>query len=388
MSNYCTRCGSKTHQDSLFCETCGSKLAPSKLNSRSANLSQSNNKFGGESTQRPSPPRYSPTTPHYPYRRKSNHRLGLIIGIIIIGVIVIGSLSALFIGFIPILNYVDSHEYVGTHDYTITNINFTQIDVIIDNSIGSVNVFYVEDLPVVLDAKINVYARDENVLSGSEVADVGEYSRDHLYFQFTPYSDSSWNADYTYDIDLHISKQLKSNLQIDISTGSIFVDAEDVLIGELFLETSTGSIEAYFTNVKFNNSELNYYHIDTSTGSVTTRFHNVTYTNMTNNPLWSISTSTGSVNLDLSQEGELNSSLDIGYNVGTSTGSVICDFRLNDTIGYYLDASTSLGDIIIEGFNPEISLPYTSENYHTASSKYNLILSTSTGSIEIYNEPW
>ncbi|MHA2032969.1 MAG: hypothetical protein ACW99Q_26675, partial [Candidatus Kariarchaeaceae archaeon] len=172
-----------------------------------------------------------------------------------------------------------------------------------------------------------------------------------------------------------------------ISTGSIFIDAVDVLIGELFLETSTGSIEAYFTNVQFNNSEYNYYQIDTSTGSVTTRFHNVTYRNMTNNPQWSISTSTGSVNIDLFHEEALNSSLDIDYDVSTSTGSVICNFGLNDVIGYYLDASTSLGDINIEGYSSVISLPFTSENYQTASLKYILTLSTSTGSIEIYHEP-
>jgi rRNA maturation protein Nop10 len=387
MSNYCSRCGSKTYQDSLFCETCGSKLKPSKLNSRSVNLSQSDNKFAGEFTQRTSPPPYSPTTPYYPYRRKSNHRLGLILGIIIIGVIVISSLGVLFIGFIPILDLVDSHEYVGTHEYSITNNNFTQIDVIIDNSIGSVNVFYVEDLATVLDAQIHVYAKDQRALYESDVADVGEYSGNHLYFQFTPYSDSFWNNDYIYDIDLYISKRLKSNLQIDISTGSIFIDAVDVLIGELFLETSTGSIEAYFTNVQFNNSEYNYYQIDTSTGSVTTRFHNVTYRNMTNNPQWSISTSTGSVNIDLFHEEALNSSLDIDYDVSTSTGSVICNFGLNDVIGYYLDASTSLGDINIEGYSSVISLPFTSENYQTASLKYILTLSTSTGSIEIYHEP-
>lgn len=384
MSNYCSKCGSKTYQDSLFCETCGSKLTPSKLNSRGVHLSQSDNMFADELPKRTIPPRYSSAAPQYPYRRKSNHRLGLIIGIIIIGVIVISSLSILFIGFIPLIGVVDSHEYVGTHDYEITNNNFTQIDIIIDNSIGSVNVFYVEDLPIVLNAQIHVYANDQRDFYQSDVADVGEYSGDHLYFQFTPYSDSSWNTDYTYDIDLHISKELKSNLQIDISTGSIFVDASDVLIGELFLEASTGSIEAYFTNVQFNNSEYNYYQIDTSTGSVTTRFHNVTYTNMTNNPLWSISTSTGSVNLDLSQEGALNSSLDISYNVGTSTGSVTCNFGLNDVIGYYLDASTSLGDIMDVGFSSDISFPYTSENYQIASLKYILILSTSTGSIEIY----
>jgi len=386
MSNYCSKCGSKTYQDSLFCETCGSKLTPSKLNSRGVHLSQSDNIFADELPKRTIPPRYSSAAPQYPYSRKSKSRLGLIIGIIIIGVIVIGSLSALFIGFIPLLDFIDSHEYVGTHDYTITNDNFTQIDVIIDNSIGSVNVFYVEDLSTVLDAQIHVYAKDQSDFYKSDVADVGEYSEDHLYFQFTPYSDSSWNTEYTYDIDLYISKKLESNLQIDISTGSIFVEACDVMIGELFLETSTGSIEAYFTNVLFNNSEYNYYQIDTSTGSVTTRFHNVTYTDMTNNPQWSISTSTGSVNLDLVDSVASNSSLAIDYDVSTSTGSVTGNFILNDSIGYYLDASTSLGDIMVNGFSSGNSLIYTSENYQTASLKYILILSTSTGSIEIYRE--
>ena len=386
MSRYCPKCGSKTYQDSLFCETCGSQLTPSKLNSRSVNLSQSENSVKDEFTKRTSSPRYSSTAPQYSYRRKSNHRVGLIIGIIIIGVISISSLSMLLIGFFPMLDFADPYEYVGSHDYKITNNNFTQIDVIIDNSIGSVNVFYTENSLTVLDAQIHVYAKDQRDFYESDAADVGEYSGDHLYFQFTPYSDSFWNADYTYDIDLYISKELKSNLQIEISTGSIMVDARDVLLGEVFLETSTGSIEVFFTNVQFNNSDHNYFQIDTSTGSVNTRFHNVTYTNMTNNPHWSISASTGSVNLDLSQEVALNSSLDIEYDVSTSTGSVTCNFGLNDVIEYYLDASTSLGEIMVEGFSSEISLPYTSENYQTTSLKYILLLSTSTGSIEIFRD--
>jgi hypothetical protein len=383
MANFCTTCGSKTYPDSLFCESCGSKLTPST--SSGINLSPQENNYRNDFTKRSSVSQYPSSTPQYPYRRKSHKRLGWVIGIIIISVIGFSLLTMFFTGFIPLLNPTFSHEYVGSHDYTITD-NFTKLDIIIDNSVGSVNVFYVENASITLDAQIHVYAKNQKDLYGSEIADVGTYEADHLYFQFTPYSVSSWNSDYHYDIDLLLSPKLESNLQIDVSTGSIMVDASDTVIGEVFLETSTGSIEAYFTNVEFNNSEYSFYQVDTSTGSVNTHFHNVTYTDMSNNPQWMISTSTGSVNFEIFQETAVNSTLDIEYDVSAFTGSITCNYGFHGDIGYYLDASTSLGDIMVEGFNSSISFPYTSEKYQTTTIDYILILSTSTGSIEIFNE--
>ncbi len=394
MANFCPKCGSKTHEDSLFCENCGNQLTPSKLRPRNLSPSQpavqSRSEFSNRSSSyRYSSPTSSMSSDHSGYRdrKKPNNRLGLLIGIIVIGVIGISALSALFIGILPILDITNSHEYVGSHDYHVTNENFTHLEVIIDNSIGSVNVFFEEDLSAVLDAQIHVYARNDYDLYGSDVADVGQFNNNSFYFQFTPYSDSSWNSYYTYDVDLYISSKLATKLQIDVSTGSIMVDVRHALIEELFLETSTGSIDATFRNVQFNNSEYSYYQIHTSTGSVNTYFKDVTYTDETNNPYWEISTSTGSVHLGLFQEVENNSSLVIDYDVSTSTGSVTCNFGLNDIIGYTLDASTSLGDIMVEGYGSAISLPYNSENYQNASLKYNIDLSTLTGSIEIYHEP-
>ena len=384
MSNYCPTCGSKTYPDSVFCENCGSKLTPKT--SRGVDLSQQKNSYRDEFTNRTSASPYSSTTPQYRYRKKPHNRLGWVIGIIIISIVGFSILSMFVTGLIPLFNSFGTYEYVGTHDYSITNDNFTQVDVIIDNSIGDVNVFYVEDSLTALDAQINVYAKNQRDLSGSDGADIGAYSADHSYFQFTPYSDSSWNSDYKYDIDLYILITLKTNLQIDVSTGSIMVDVHDVELGEVFLETSTGSIEAFFTNILLNNSQYNNYQIVTSTGSIDTRFHNVSYTDNGNTPHWSISASTGTINFELFQWETLNSSVNIEYDVSTSTGSVTCSFGLNDSIGYYLDASTSLGDIIIEGFNPEVSLPYHNEEYQAAPVNYVLILSTSTGSIEIYYE--
>ena len=386
MSNYCPKCGSRTYQDSLFCEMCGSQLTSSKTISRNVDRYQPENKQVGEFSRRTSAPRYSSATTHR-YRRKSHNRLGFIVGIIVIGVIGFSFLSMFFSGFIPILNFSNPYQYVGSHDYMITNTNYTHLHVIIDNSIGSVNVFYVDSTPTTLDAQIHVYTRNNKELYESDVADIGDNNANHLYFQFTPYSDSSWNDEFKYDIDLYISDNLESNLQIDVSTGSIMIDARDVVIGEVFLETSTGSIEAYFQDVIINNSEYNYFHLETSTGSVNTRFHNVYYISMTNNPQWGISTSTGSVDFDLTQEGTLNTSLNVIYDVSVSTGSITCNFELNETIGYYLDASTSLGDIILDGLSSEVSFPYTSENYLMASLTYNLIFSTSTGSIQISKKP-
>lgn len=393
MSNYCPKCGSKTYQDSLFCDNCGSQLTLSKMSSENVDIQESNFQQRPDFTNRTRTPRYSsnaepiPATSTYPYRKKPHKHLGLIIGIIIIGVIGISALSALFIGFVPLLEITDSYEYVGSHDYRIEGpANFTEIEVFIDNSIGSVNIYFEEHMSDMINAQLHVYAKSNHDLYGSEVADVGQNSNSQVYFLFT--TNLEWKNPYTYDIDLYISNKLASKLFIEVSTGAIMVDARKTLIEELFLETSTGSIDARFVDVRFNNSISNNYMIDTSTGSVNTQFDNVTYTDETNDPNWVISTSTGSVNIELSQEQALNTSLSIDYDVSTSTGSVTCIFALNNSIGYYLDASTSLGEIEIESYETTVSLPYYSENYQNASLKYNIELRTSTGSIEIYQEPY
>jgi hypothetical protein len=391
MVNYCQNCGSKTYEDSLFCETCGYQLTPSKLNRKFVSTTQSNFQQRPKFVKRPRQSRYPSTSPSthtnvspYSYRKKSNRHFGLVLGIIIIGIIGIGAISALIFGIIPVIQEVaDPHQYIGSKNFSIEDTtNITKLDIIIDNSIGSINIESVENMSILFDAQLHVYSRKNYDLAGSQEIEIMQ-DIDRYTVLFDTSSDV-WNNPYTYDIDIYISNKAKSNFNIDVSTGSIVFDARKTQIQELFLEASTGSIEASFEDVFFNNSNNDFYIVDISTGSVQVQLDNVSYSSTINEQNWAISTSTGYVTFELYQDYHPNSSINVNYDVGTSTGSVTCIYRIDDLIGYSLEASTSLGDIRIYGSG--ISLPYISDNYQVASVKYDIFLSTSTGSIDIYQE--
>ncbi len=391
MANYCQNCGSKTYEDSLFCETCGYQLTTSKLKRNSVNKTQLNYQQRPEFVKKRRESPYHSTSPYtsvnippYSYRKKSNRHFGLFLGIIIIGIVGIGAISALIFGIIPILDEVtDPHQYIGSKNYSIeAKTNITTLEIIIDNSIGSINVQHVENMTLLFDAQIHVYARKNHDLAGSKDLEIQQ--GDDLYTVLFETSSEVWNNPYTYDIDLYISNKAKSNFNIDVSTGSITFGATKTEIQELSLGTSTGSIEASFEDVLFNNSIFNHYILYTSTGSVLVRLNNISYSSAINEYIWDISTSTGSIAFELYQDYIQNSSINVNFDVSTSTGSVTCIYRLNDLIGYSLDASTSLGDVTV--FGSGISLPYISDNYQEAISKYDILLSTSTGSIEIFQE--
>ncbi|MFX0085998.1 MAG: hypothetical protein ACFFAU_10000 [Candidatus Hodarchaeota archaeon] len=391
MANYCQNCGSRTYEDSLFCETCGYQLTTSKLKRNSVNTVQSDYQQRPIFMKKSKQPRYHSNLPStttnvspYAYRKKSSRHFGLFLGVIIIGIVGIGAVSALIFGIIPIVDEVtDPHQYIGSKDYSIEAMsNITTLEVIIDNSIGSINVQHIENMTKLFDAQLHVYARKNYDLAGSKDLEIQQ--GDDLYTVLFETSSEVWNNPYTYDIDLYISNKAKSYFDIEVSTGSITFGATKTEIQELFLETSTGSIEASFEDVLFNNSIYNHYILYTSTGSVLVRLNNISYSSTINEHIWDISTSTGSVSFELYQDYIQNSSINVNFDVSTSTGSVTCIYRLNDLIGYSLDASTSLGDVTI--FGSGISLPYISDNYQEAISKYDILLSTSTGSIEIIQE--
>lgn len=208
----------------------------------------------------------------------------------------------------------------------------------------------------------------------------------------------------TGSVEMNIPEDvLLNSTDIETSTGSVYVQAEDNIIfyGNLDLTASTGSIDLFAKGTNFTHGfrtiastgsiNLNFTSCiigedikgRVSTGSITLKSYNVIYDN---DCVWDIEANTGSIDIEISQY------IDMGANItGTleaSTGSIDLIYKDNQaTIGASFfgsystgsySRSSSGGGFVATNFNPFYSL-----DYGTASSTYNFDLTVSTGSIDV-----
>lgn len=379
MTRFCTNCGGRIAEDSIFCEYCGSKVktsTPSKTRFREESQPLEKPVYNSYN-QVSSVPSY---TSSYRPSSSSNWAKWLFLGVFV--VVIIGFAAVILVGlvFLPFgFNMFNQYEYIG--DLTeyigedLTN-NTYSIDLEIDNSVGTVNVEII-DRPILFEAQIHIYAREGHDIENANTFDIGEYE-DHYSIFFDSSSAPDWDNPYYYDLDIMISNQTTTGLDIKVSSGEIYVYAHQTNISSLSLDTSTGSITAVLDEVNFSSSQNFILH--TSTGSVSAYFTNVLY--VSSEIEWLIETSTGSIDLDVSQEIVDNNTV-INYDADTSTGSIHFTYELNTTIGLQLDANVSTGDIYTQGNPTDDNYFFKSGNYDSASMKINVLLDTSTGSIYI-----
>ncbi|NVM17631.1 MAG: hypothetical protein HWN80_07930 [Candidatus Lokiarchaeota archaeon] len=201
-------------------------------------------------------------------------------------------------------------------------------------------------------------------------------------------------------IEMEVADDVIINeLSLTTSTGSVKFKTlgDNLFTGSVGLESSTGSIESYATRTNFSSGFqaststgsliLNYTNClmgdnlygETSTGSVTFKSYNMQYST---DILLNLKTSTGSINSDLYQH------IIMGANVTgtweTSTGSVNVVYR--DTLvntGFRFISSASPGSINYSGNGTVTGSGgiYSSMNYGSATYRYQFSLDTSTGSI-------
>lgn len=381
MTKFCTNCGGRIAEDSLFCEYCGSKVKTSTISkSHFIEESQPSKKPVFSSyNQVSSPPSYTSSYRPTP-RSSSNWAKWAFMGVFV--VVIIGFAAVILIGlvFLPFgFNMFNQYKYIG--DFTeyvgedLTNSTYN-IDLEIDNSFGAVNIDII-DTQILFEAQIHVYAREGHEINDANNFKIIEYDNLYTIF-FDSSSDSDWENPYYYELDITISNQTTTGLDIRVSTGEISVHAHQTNISSLILDTSTGSITAVFDEVIFSASQD--FTLHTSTGSISAYFTNVLYAS--SEIQWLIETSTGSIDLDLSQEIVDNNTI-INYNTDTSTGSITFTYELNSTIGLQLHASVSTGDIYTQGYTTDDEYTFKSENYDSASMKIYVLLDISTGSIHI-----
>jgi hypothetical protein len=259
----------------------------------------------------------------------------------------------------------------------LTNTTSSKINLEIDNSVGAVNIDIV-DTPTLFEAQIHVYAREGHYLYDANTFEIAEFDDHYMVFFDSSYSGSDWENPYYYDLDIIISSNATNALDISVSTGSISLFAYQTNISSLYLDTSTGSITADFEEVYFSASKD--FTLHTSTGSITATFDNVLYSSSEID--WFIDTSTGSIDVDLFQEIVDNNTL-VFYYLDTSTGSIGFSHELNSAIGLAIYADVSTGQVYAPSHSTDEEYIYESENYYSASMKFDVSMDTSTGSIYI-----
>ncbi|MFX0050809.1 MAG: hypothetical protein ACFE8U_05885 [Candidatus Hermodarchaeota archaeon] len=386
MVNFCSKCGAKVFEDSTFCEYCGNRLKAPKLTPRfvqSPTVESTKKSVYRSPTNGPPKSGISQYSNTYYKPTSSGINWSAIIAIffiVILGFIAVAVLASLI--FIPFSfnQVISEYNYIGDKTFSIDELgNTTKLELEIYNSVGSVSI-NLANMSQLYEARISVYAREGYSLRDANTFQE-DYYNDTQYISFYSGSGGSWDDPYNYELDITVSTLVAITLDVEISTGSIDILAQEAIISNIALQTSTGSITTEFHDVFFNTSDP--LSIGTSTGSISAIFYNSNYSSNIVN--WDIDTSTGSIELDINQDEVINNTR-IDYDVSVSTGSIDCYYSLNPEMGLSLYAGTSLGSIFIDGYSTDESYIYTSENINTALMIFDLELSSSTGSITIISD--
>ncbi len=342
----------------------------------------------------------TPSQPKVEYDNgKPKRRRKVILGLSV-GIIVVIITPIILFSILGVINY----QHIGTYSYDETSMEYTNLNLTINNKVGSIEIFYDNTLTKPFEAIVEVYGRDDSSLLdamnftttylNNDTMEISFYSGDFDFF--------FWDKKvFTYDISVYINPAVTADIFVEASTGSVSLSTEAIdslVIASIDLQSDTGSIDLDMRNSV--NSTLNglnlitdtgridvdlgvrtalndsYALIDTKTGSVDFRFIDlISIDNMT----WDINTNTGSINMVISQNIVYPFQFLAFFDVDTSTGSITVDFFFNATIGYQFYGSTSTGSVDILGNENG----YSSSNYGTAGNLYDFELITDTGSITV-----
>lgn len=174
-----------------------------------------------------------------------------------------------------------------------------------------------------------------------------------------------------------------SNLGGDISLGAgtgnvVFLVRKTICLGGLTGNTGTGSVTVNFTNSVLGKNIV----LGTGTGKIDIKTYNMSYLD---NSAWTMSTGTGEIHLQITQHASMNAN--VTGTLTTGTGKIAIIYRDNSPlIGASFFGDTGTGNFIRTntfGFEPETYNPWNSEDYDSATSKYDFSASTGTGNIEI-----
>ena len=402
---FCVNCGQQLEENDKFCHICG------------ATAERQKNGYSAE-THATGLHSASLNEPIYPQKRHSNRNLKPLILIPII-------LFSIAVPFIVISSIGSIQQSLGTLDYEITSMEYSEVELNIANSLGFIDITYDDSLDSLFEATIDVRGgikasfddakNFQHQISNNKTIITFD-SDDDLYsfWNFKSLTHNIFitlNPDAVVDFMVHsstgsvelvlddIDDIVLEDVTLSSNTGSIgfhsghamntsigdvslstdtgrimfdFDDAIDTSIEKLSLIDSTGSVSAHLGEAMNINSASIL--MTTSTGSVTLTFENILFNDDTT---WDLETSTGSITIEFTQTNILPINFTSNFNVETSTGSIVVDGEIANELGIEVNAATSTGSINLPG---EFS-SYISPDYHLKDNQFSFILLTSTGSI-------
>ncbi|MHA1354620.1 MAG: hypothetical protein ACTSR1_05555, partial [Candidatus Heimdallarchaeota archaeon] len=350
------------------------------------------------------------TTQEEPRRRSKANGKKIIVTVVII--------AAILIPISITMGVLSIKVPLGTFEYEVPDTGILDIDLIVDNEVGSISITYDDSITNLFEAEIEVKGGikaefddavnfEHEVVGNTTVINFESGKQEFSFFNMKTI---------VYDIEIFVNPNAVYDFDIITATGSIdfYLDGnDDVQIDDITLLTSTGSIEFYSDNT--DNVTMGDVSLKSSTGSVTFDIGNdltlecstgSVYVDLGTNTalfddivgiltstgsihfyyedlilvddiLWNIETSTGSITLGIEQNILPSVNVTSIFDVQTSTGSITLDCELNTAIGVEIDAATSTGSITLPNGNDY----YISPIYATADLQYSFILATSTGSV-------
>ena len=383
---FCTNCGTNLTGEAVFCHICGASIQDVQGVPTAMPI---------KTDPHPGPvKKYGPARPYRPVRQRPK-LLGFVFGMIALMVV-----PFIIMGIFGVINFTD----IGTLDFEVESLAVTNMDLEIDNDVGSLDITYDATLTKLMVVTLEVRGRP-----GADLADARNFvvtndSLNHITVSFNSGKRTFWFWDKTvfdYDINIKLHPSVYANYTVDEDTGSITVSTNGIdnlnfsnvnlatntgkvfmnLVGstntsihDLKLRTNTGRVDLNLGEQTFLNTDE--VMVETDTGGVS-----LTYVDLIvpDDIVWDIKTDTGSITLSITQNLILPYTYASVFHVDSSTGSISGVFTFNSTLGYNIYTDTSTGSIDIPGPGDY----YENPAYSTALNLYRFTLTTSTGSVSV-----
>jgi hypothetical protein len=378
---FCTQCGTQLSDSAVFCHICGSKIE----------------RVTGVPTAIPKQAVVTAPAKHHTLAKPYSPKRRQVVTGVSIGIILAVIVPIILIAVFGSINFTD----LGELEFDVSSLAITNIELSIDNSVGSVDIEYDNSMVKLFEATINVKGRPgSNINEAQNFEIIIEPTKLVIEFTSGEYSFFFWNKKaFTYNIVVKLHPSAVVDFNVDADTGSVSLTTNgvdnldfnnilltsntgrvtldmggtgDATIQDLYLESDTGRINVDLgERTTLNTTDIV---VTTDTGGIT-----FSYTDLIilDDISWYIETNTGSINMQITQLMVFPYDVESVFDVMTDTGSITVGFNFNNTIGYRFDGASDTGSVDLLGEDDY----YQSLLYLTASNIYSFTLDTDTGSV-------